>query len=349
MPQDCTKVQSVKEMIRIVHHQRSPCPSHVSIERLFAELRRNFSTGIDVQVAISPNLSQGFVRRCGNVKFARQQLADVHHIVGDAHYLAFGLPSQQAVLTIHDCAALNRLTGLKREALKYFWFTGPMRHSAVVTTISETTKAELQCWVGRLADRVRVVPNCVGSEFTPHPKSFDSSSPVVLQVGTGWNKNVVRVAEALRGSMARLLIVGQLSAAQRDQVLGTGISFEELGRVSDEDLLVAYRRADLVIFASLYEGFGLPILEAQATGRPVVTSNCSSMPEVAGQGALFVDPNQASEIRQAFDRLVGDAQLRSQLVDAGFENVAKYQPAAIAAKYEAIYQEVFAGERNELK
>ena len=113
--------------------------------------------------------------------------------------------------------------------------------------------------------------------------------PVVLQVGTGWNKNVERVAEALRGTACRLEIVGSLSETQRTALHGSGVPFRELGRVGDEELVAAYHRCDLLIFASVYEGFGMPIVEAQAVGRVVITSNCSSMPEAAGDGALLVD------------------------------------------------------------
>lgn len=326
--------------MKILHHQRLPYDGQVSIERLFAEIRRHLPEEWQVGDATSPFPSQGLLPRLRSLRHAMRQVGDIHHIVGDVHYLAFGLPAKRTVLTIHDCAALNRLTGWKREILRYLWFTGPMQRAAVVTTISQTTKNELRQWVGDLAEKVVVIPNCVRSEFQPVLKTFDVEQPVVLQVGTGWNKNVERVAEALRGTPCRLEIVGSLSEAQRSALTGSGVPFRELGRVGDVELVAAYHRCDLMIFASVYEGFGLPILEAQAVGRPVITSNCSSMPEAAGDGALFVDPHSTEAIRDAVLRVCSSGGLREQLIVRGFENVAKFRPEVIAGQYAEVYRKM---------
>lgn len=326
--------------MRIVHHQRQAGENQVSIERLFAGIRPCLPSSCEVTVSTCPWPSQHLLPRLGNLLHARRQVADVHHIVGDVHYLAFALPPRRLVLTVHDCASLNRLTGVKRELLRRLWFTGPMRRAAVVTTISETTRQELRQWVGDLADRAVVIPNCVGPEFKPTPKPFAASRPVVLQVGTGWNKNVERVAAALRGTPCHLEIIGKVDETQRASLAETKVPFTELGRISDEEVVEAYHRCDLVVFASLYEGFGLPILEAQAVGRPVVTSNRSSMPEAAGAGALLVNPDDVDSIHAAVVDLVQHPELRELLITKGFANVRKFQPAVIAAQYAEVYEQV---------
>jgi glycosyltransferase involved in cell wall biosynthesis len=254
------------------------------------------------------------------------------------------------------------LTGWKRALLKYFWFTGPMWRAAVVTTISEASKEELRKWVGPLADKVVVVPDCVFEEFAYDPKPFNEARPVVLQVGTKWNKNVERVMEALRGTGCRLEIVGKLEKAShgltrintdilRAEDLGAKScssrqsnsapeppGVRELGRLTDEELVEAYRRCDMVVFASLYEGFGLPILEAQAMGRPVITSNFGAMREAAGDGALLVDPYSVDEIREAILRIKNEPALREELVRKGRENAERFRADAIALKYAQIYR-----------
>jgi len=326
--------------MKLLHFQRRPTAGQVSIERLFKEIRNYLPEDWCAELAVCPEYSRGLWPRLKNLFWAWRRAVAVNHIVGDSHYLAFALPRRGLVLTIHDCAALNRLQGWRRELLRYFWFTGPMRRAAVVTTISETTKAELHQWVGSLADRVVIVPNCVNAEFSPHSKAF-GDPPVVLQVGTGWNKNLERVAEALQGTFCQLEIVGELRPGQRDKLEKSGVPYRVLGRVSDGELVEAYRRCDLVVFASLYEGFGLPVLEAQATGRPVVTSNCSSLPEAAGEGALFVDPENKEDIRAAVLRIIGDSSLREELVRKGFQNVQRFQPETIAQRYVEIYERVY--------
>ncbi len=325
-------------MPTVLHHQRLPDHGHVSIERLFEGIRHEFSPQWQVQTSVSPHVSYGLLARLRNLRAASKVEADIHHIVGDVHYLAFGLPGDKLVLTIHDCAALERLKGWRREALRQLWFVQPMKRAAVVTTISETTKLELRRWVGNLADKVVVIPNCVREEFRPAPKPFNTDCPVVLQVGTGWNKNVIGVARGLIGISCRLEIVGQLDDFQRAALAASQVSYQELGRLTDEEMVEAYRRCDLLVFASLYEGFGLPILEAQSIGRPVVTSNRSSMPEAAGDGALLVDPEDPLAIRDAVLRIIADADLREELLTMGFKNASRFRPDSVARLYEETYR-----------
>lgn len=327
-------------MPSIIHHQRLPHDGQFSIERLFEGIRAHFPPEFVVKSVQSPNVSKGFLPRLRNLFYIRRWCADVHHIVGDSHYLAFGLPPERLVLTIHDCAPLNRLRGWKLKVLRYFWFTGPMRRAAVVTTISQTTKEELKKWVGSLADQVVVIPNCVRSEFFPSPKEFNDTRPVCLVVGTGWNKNIERVALALVGTPCCLEIVGVLNEVQHKALVATGVPFKALGQISDSELLETYRRCDFLVFASLYEGFGLPILEAQAVGRPVITSNISSMPSVGGDGACFVDPLSVDSISKAVRKLLAEPASRNVLIAKGFENVAKYRVEVIADLYAVVYRQV---------
>lgn len=334
---------SARKRMKIIHHQRKQLPSHFSIERLFDDIRGNMPSDCEAACCAAPEASRGIFPRIRNVRHARQCPGDIHHIVGDSHYLAFGLPGKKTVLTIHDCAALKRLSGLRRALLKYFWFVGPMRRAGAVTVISETSKNELRKHVGALADKAEIVPNCVSDAFIPMPKEFDEAEPVCLQIGTKWNKNVERVAEALRGIRCRLEIVGELSPAQRSCIGRHGVPYREFGRVSGHELAGIYQRCDFVVFVSLYEGFGLPVLEAQATGRPLITSNLSSMPEVAGDGALFVDPYSSESIRDAVLRIIHEPGLRAKLVLKGFKNVEKFRPAMIAERYVGIYRRLRAG------
>jgi glycosyltransferase involved in cell wall biosynthesis len=333
--------------VKILHHERKRLASHFSIERLFAEIRRQMPADCEVMSCPAPEGSAGILPRWRNVRHAARQTADVHHIVGDSHYLAFGLPREKTVLTIHDCGALNRLSGWKRALLKYFWFTGPMRRAAVVTTISQASKDELRKWVGPLADKVVVVPDCVFEEFAYDPKPFHAECPVVLQVGTKWNKNVERVMEAVRGTGCRLEIVGTMAKDRETKRLidektnrprDQRPEVTELGRLTDDELVEAYRRCDMVVFASLYEGFGLPILEAQAMGRPVITSNFGAMKEAAGDGALLVDPYSVEAIRAAILRVKNEPGLREELIAKGLRNAERFRAEAVAMKYAQIYR-----------
>ena len=107
-----------------------------------------------------------------------------------------------------------------------------------------------------------------------------------------------------------------------------------------DQLILEYKRCDLLAFVSTYEGFGLPILEAQAAGIPVLTSNLSSMPEVAGLGAVLVDPYSINEINRGVLSLINNETLRNRIVEYGFANVKKYVAKEISEQYINLYNDL---------
>src|SRR3989344_1924924 len=126
-----------------------------------------------------------------------------------------------------------------------------------------------------------------------------------------------------------------------------------LGFIPDEDLPILYNLASLYVYPSLYEGFGLPILEAQASGCPVISSNASSLPEVAGKGALYFDPEKEGEIAKMILKLAGDDKLKDKLVKIGFENIKKkgkvgksYSERFTNKDLPGYYQEIEYGEES---
>lgn len=112
------------------------------------------------------------------------------------------------------------------------------------------------------------------------------------------------------------------------------------GRLTEEQLAEHYRGALMLLFPSFYEGFGLPIIEAFASGTPVITSNVTSMPEIAADAALLVDPQKPQEIAQAIERLHGDAGLRQTLVVRGYERQKAYTWNAVAQRVEQAMRQV---------
>ena len=277
---------------------------------------------------------------------ARNQ-AQINHITGDVHYLALMLDKRRTLLTIHDCAALERLRGLRRAILKFFWFNLPMRRARLVTVISESTRRELLRHVQCDPAKIRVVHDCAGGDFVPFPKAFNAEEPNILHLGTAANKNLERLIQSLAGLPCCLNIIGNLTVAQKDLLRECNIKYSNIPRATDTEVLNSFRNCDLVAFASTYEGFGLPIIEAQATGRPVVTSNISSMPEAAGSAACFVDPFDVESIRNGILHVWHDTAYRQSLVEAGFENVKRFRPAVIAAQYAALYEELAANRKTE--
>ncbi len=175
--------------------------------------------------------------------------------------------------------------------------------------------------------------------------------PYVLFVGTIQpRKNVVRMAQAFAALVAKEAIDADLVLAGAPgwkseplsrtlTGLGLGDRIRRLGYVADADLPALYAGARLFCFVSLYEGFGLPVLEAQSYGVPVMTANNSSLPEIAGDAAILVDPTDVDAMADAMLRLSQDEALRQRLIAAGYENVKRFSWEKAAAETLAVLEE----------
>jgi glycosyltransferase involved in cell wall biosynthesis len=218
----------------------------------------------------------------------------------------------------------------------------PVKRCDVVVAISEKTKSDVCRLTGCCQNKVVVIPNPVSTEFRYSEKPFDSARPTVLQVGTRYNKNVMRLIEAVKGLGVRVLFIGNVTKAQEHALVGYGVEWEQRSNLADAEVACAYRESDIVTFVSCSEGFGLPIVEAQATGRPVLTSDRSPMREVAGGGARLVDPGDVGSIRRAIIELIENPETRNELVRKGRENVARFQAMRVAEQYAELYRSVSA-------
>lgn len=334
-----TSREVVTEVVRIIHFERLPGEGRYSIEKLFREVRAHFPDDLTARLVHCPTPDHSFFWLLEGITIARRYAADINHIVGDVHYLALGLPPQRTILTVHDLNRLDQLRGWRQRLFRFVYFTLPLRRCRYVTTVSEHTRKRLIELFPDIAHKVRVIPDFVSTMFQFHPKPFPTSCPRILQVGTADNKNVERVIEALDGVCCVLHIIGRLSAAQIKALDCAAIHYENSVGLTDDAVRQAYADADLVVFASLAEGFGLPILEAQATGRPLVTSNISPMKEVAGNGACLVNPESTPQIRAAVTRIMTDGSYRQHLIDEGLKNVERFRCSSIVSMYVDLYRE----------
>ena len=326
--------------LRVVHFHRKPGIACYSIERLFLDIRNAMPSDINVAVHESRFYSRGLWRRFFNIIEASRHQGDINHITGDVHYLAFLLNPRKTVLTIHDCGSMESSTGIKRWLLWLFWFWLPVRCVGAVTVISESSKRELLKYVDCPPEKIHIIYNCIPDWFVPSRSVFNPSCPRILHIGSTQNKNIERIAQALVGIQCHWVVIGHLSDEKRAFIESCGIDYENLSGLTDKALLEQYQLADMLVFASTYEGFGLPIAEANAVGRPVVTSNLYSMPEVAGDAACLVDPYDVDSIRAGIVRVIEDQQYREHLVEAGFQNAKRFWSATIAGQYASVYRQM---------
>ena len=326
--------------MKITYYHRHPNSGTYSLERIFHDIRQALPEEVQHRISVARFESRGIWRRIYNSVEAAFRQEDVNHITGDVHYLAYFLRKKRTLLTVADCIMLERLRGIRKLFLFFFWYWLPEKRSALISVISESTKREVVKYLRCDPDKIRVVHCCVSPDFKPFPRVFNEKKPRILQVGTSQNKNLLRVAEALKGIPCRLLIVGRLSSFQENALIQNGVEFSTVADISDREMEEKYRQCDFVIFASTYEGFGLPIIEANAIGRPVITGNILSMPEVAGDAACLVNPYDVESIRTGIIRVISDTAYREQLIQNGFRNVERFRPESIAKQYVALYREL---------
>ncbi len=331
----------------VTYINRKRYPTAFSIERLFErlalELRRK---GLRVEAEEAPYYNNTFSKVWQNMQWARTQVQGkagderkVFHITGDVTSCIFGLQGP-TVITIHDCNPLLRYSRTHPRYWFYRWFIyeWPVRRAAAVTVISEKTRVELLQLTDCSPGKLHVIPNFVDPSFVHRPKSFTADYPTILQIGVKENKNIARLAEALHGIPCRLEIVGEPAEVDRRALERYAIDAHWATGLSDEEVRHRYEACDLLAFASTYEGFGLPILEAQVTGRPVITSALSPHREIAGAGgAELVDPLRVESIRQGLLRVINDEEYRDALVSRGRINATHYQLEAVADQYIDLY------------
>jgi glycosyltransferase involved in cell wall biosynthesis len=325
--------------MKIAYIGRSSRAGGFSIENVFRTVAR--SVGLSAEVRHFNMGSRGaFLSDCARM---RKLDADLFHITGDVHYAALGLDGRRTILTVHDIGHYTRvLRGWKKLLFRWLWCELPFRKVARITTVSHETRRQLLEHFEVPPGKIVVIPNPCPREFAYVPRPFTREHPVILQVGTKENKNLPRLIEALEGIPCRLVIVGPIDAAIRERLVRCRIDFEHVEKLAPADLIRRYAECDLVAFVSLFEGFGLPIIEANATGRAVVTSDCSSMPEVAGDAACLVDPLDVRSIRAGFLKVISDDGYRESLVARGLENVRRFSEEAVGKQYLDLYSELMA-------
>ena len=279
------------------------------------------------------------------------------------------LAVSRQLVVIHDAAVWDCPGGFSTAFRHLYQQLLPRlaRRSRAVATVSEFSRQRLAHWLRLPAECIGVLGNAAGPEFTPGDpidrSPDDSAGPVLLCVGSlDPRKNLNRLLRAWlhlqsAGRLpdgARLHLVGGAnprSFAAIDRIEDHP-SIRWLGRLSDSDLIDQYRRADAFIFPSLYEGFGLPPLEAMACGCPVLLSQSASLPEVGGPAhdpadpgslgaALYFDPESEADIANAIGRFLSlDPARRARLRDRAIARAAAFQWETVAARSAGMLEEI---------
>jgi glycosyltransferase involved in cell wall biosynthesis len=210
-----------------------------------------------------------------------------------------------------------------------------------ITVISELTKNDLINYFNISPDKIEVIENPITQQLSRSPKLFNTLKPSILQIGTGWHKNLTGLIEAVKGLSCKIEIIGHPDTKLQQKMRDYNIDYSIETNISNERVCEKYKECDILYFASFSEGFGLPIIEAQVVGRPVITSNMSPTKEVSGGAAILVNPYYSQEIREGIKKLIEDSKYRKLLIEQGINNAKRYNPISITKKYYLFYQKYF--------
>jgi glycosyltransferase involved in cell wall biosynthesis len=291
----------------------------------------------------------------------RRAKVDLFHA---PHYVVSPLTSCPTVVTIHDCIHLRfpqYLPNRRSHLYARVMMTTAARRAKRILTVSQASKEDILRYLRVPASKIEVIYNALDARLAAPPTTdeilrvrerFQLNAPFVLYAGNiKPHKNVDRLIEAFaiarkdRGDDLKLMIIGdEISKYPNLRRLVHRFQLHQhvrfLGFVPDATLAVLYRLAAVFVFPSLYEGFGLPPLEAMASGTAVITSNVSSLPEVVGDAALLIDPMNPAAIAQAMRRVLEDSELRADLIRRGCERVKAFSWERSVARTLQVYEEV---------
>lgn len=241
---------------------------------------------------------------------------------------------ENKILTIHDLSFWEHPEWFSK---KYYWFYRiftpiSVRNSKKIITVSEYSKNRITKYLHQNETDIEVVYNAVNYDtIVVHDKQ-----KYILSVGSlDPRKNIERLINSFKKwnhPDYELLIIGGRQNSFANLNLSSDNKIKFLGYLSDDELHQYYLNAEIFIFPSLHEGFGIPPLEAMACGTPVIASNTTSIPEACGDAAYYIDPNSEESMVAALDVLANNENLRSELIRKGFRNIKRFSWAESAIK-----------------
>jgi glycosyltransferase involved in cell wall biosynthesis len=293
---------------------------------------------------------------------ARELDLDIIHDPTGVSPFGIAQRSTATISTIHDVFAwsLPGYSSLLDTIIYRYWLTSSQAKTDAIITVSSQSRADIEKHLNADPDKIHTIPYGVNSNFHPMEaheynqvveEKFQIRRPYLLYVGAlTKRKNLERVLQAFAVAREKcpdlLLVLTGPSSWKQSPIESTINTFDLAkdvyltGALTDKDLPALYNGALLFIFPSLYEGFGLPVLEAMACGTPVITSNVSSLPEVVGDAAVMVDPYDVEAMAQAICSVAGDQSLRLDLRRLGLARASQFTWECTAKKTVQVYNEV---------
>jgi glycosyltransferase involved in cell wall biosynthesis len=324
--------------MKIIYFFRHPKVGH-SIHRVFRTLLSELNETIEMDIYNIPNLGSMPWHMISNLWFTfhKRNNKTIHHVTGHIHEVLLALIGMKTVLTVHDLVFLDNVKNPIKRAYKWlFWFYFPIKIADKIVCISEQTKKNILSKIK--TNKLIVIHNAIDPIFEFNKKSFNEKKPIILHIGTGWNKNLSRTIEALNEIPCHLNIIGKLNQTQIELLEKYNIEYSNEQNLTDIQIRDAYINCDIVNFPSIYEGFGMPVIEGQKTGRVVITSKLEPLIEVSNGAVAYVNPTDVLSIRNAYKKIILNKDYREELIRNGLKNTERFSVPFIAQQYKELYQ-----------
>lgn len=314
--------------------------NHFSIENFYLDIFKKYKNEKYVfKFKHCPVISKGFFRRVYLIIWSYFNQGDINHILGDINFVCLLMNKNKTINTILDLYSLKRLSGLKKIIFKIFWLKIPLKKSRLIITISNKIKREIIENLKTNKKLIKVIDLSINKKFSRKKQNINQI-PNVLIIGTSINKNLENSIRSLKNIKCKLTIVGHIEQNYLNLLKKLNINYQNYVGISNNKVINLYKQSDILLFASIYEGFGIPILEAQKSGVPVVTSNLYPMKSVAGKGAYLVNPKNVRSIENGIKHILHNKKLRKRLIKEGYENEKRFNKEIIIQKYIECYNEL---------
>ncbi|WP_282164928.1 glycosyltransferase family 4 protein [Cellulophaga baltica] len=326
--------------MKIKYYFRHPKVGH-SIHRVFRTLLQEIKKKDDIEIIEMPYKGSmpWDVIKNNLFVYKKKDKKSIHHVTGHIHDVLLALIGVKTVLTIHDLVFLDNVKNPFKKFYKWlFWLYLPIKIADRVVCISNQTKNNILTKIS--TKKLVVIYNPIDPIFQFKEKKFNKKKPVILHIGTDWNKNLDNTIEALAGVKCHLRIIGKLKDHHLESLEKFQVEYSNASNLSDIEIKDEYVNCDIVNFPSIYEGFGMPIIEGQRTGRIVLTSNLEPLIEVSSNSAILVDPFDINSIKNSYLKIIEDDKYREEIIKRGLENTKRFTVEKIALQYQNIYRQI---------
>jgi glycosyltransferase involved in cell wall biosynthesis len=213
--------------------------------------------------------------------------------------------------------------------------------SKKIVTISEYTKSDVSHHLKVNPQKLELIYNPIPKEIINNENYYEKSNDKILIVGTSSNKNIETIFYAVKDLNIQLIIIGKLTQNHILILQELNISYHNVYDLEYSKVLDFYKQVDLVVFISKHEGFGMPIIEANALGTPIIVSSIPPLKEIGLDAVYYIkDENDFNEVRDAIKLLLSNDKLKNDLIQRGKDNIVRFNPKNIAAKYIQIYNSI---------